>query len=182
MKVVAASAALVRLQVPEAPEAMGVLTRAVEQGPSHDRIYAISVAPLTNPNVRAALVKASGDHDDTVALAALGRLVETPVDAGGSRAGSSERRAAAAKLLRIANGSTTRSLIARGALSRGGVREVAPYLHRDVASTDLRVREAAGTGLVEMGELGRAAPLVADPDERVRTTVACAIVRAPPSK
>jgi HEAT repeat protein len=179
---IAAAAALVRVHASDAPEAIGVMTRAVESGPSHDRIYAIGVAPLTDQAVRAAVVKAESDRDESVALAAMARLIETPPDAGGARSDSTERRGAVKRLLQIANANTTRSLMARGALARAGAREVVPYLQRDVRSMDLRVREAAGTGLAEMGELALAVPLVADPDEHIRTVVSCSILSAPPRR
>jgi HEAT repeat protein len=82
-------------------------------------------------------------------------------------------------MLRIAQGSTPHALLARVALARAGVREVLPFLTRDVQSRDDRLRKATGIALSDLGERLRAAPLLADPEPHVRSSIACAILAGP---
>ena len=173
---IAAARALSAAGAAGAADAIEVLTRAIESGPTKDRVYAIHAAPVAEASVRAALTKAQDDPDEAVVLAALERWLEPTVEA--ARA-PGVRAAAAARLLKIAQGTTTRALLAKGALARAGVREVVPVLARDVRSSDDRLRGAAGVALAGMGERARAAPLLADPEPGVRTSVACAILSGP---
>ncbi|AKT43380.1 hypothetical protein [Chondromyces crocatus] len=167
---IAAAAALVRTVAQEASaDALGVLVRAVESGLTRDRVYALRVIPLDAPTARAVVTKAQTDKDPVVALAALARDLEATPPAPG-------RARVMPQLLKIAGGSSNQASQAKGMLARAGVREVVPFLARDVPSKDARLREEAGVHLVELEEWGRAAPLLADADPRVRTVVACAIL------
>lgn len=172
---IAAARTLANAGAAGAADAIGALIRAIDSGPTKDRVYAIQAAPMTDPRVREAVTKAEHDNDEAVALAALTRQVEA---AAGVKPPSA-RAPAVSRLLRIANGSTTAALTAKGALARAGVREVIPILTRDVRSRDDRVREAAGAALVDLGERVHAAPLLADAVPHVRTSIACAILRGP---
>lgn len=173
---IAAAHALSRLGGAGRADAIGVLARAIASGVPRDRVYAIAVAPLGEAPLRDAVIKAESDDDDVVALAALARRLETPAAAGGAPDGSVERKTAVKKLLAAAEGTSSSALSARGALARAGAREVVPKLTRDMGSPDERVRRAAATGLAELGELPRAALLVADATPSVRTAAACAIL------
>ena len=77
----------------------------------------------------------------------------------------------------FAKATGVRSLLARGALARAGVREVLSLVTADAKSDNEQARKAAGSSLVALGEFGRAAALAVDQDERVRTGVACALLR-----
>ncbi|AUX47076.1 hypothetical protein SOCE26_085880 [Sorangium cellulosum] len=171
---IAAARALVRTGGADAGEAVSVLVRAIGSGPGRDRVYAILSAPLEDAAVRAALAETQGDPEDAVAFAAHARYVEASPDTVAPR----ERAAAIAWMMKLAAGASTRAVLARGVLARAGVRQAVPLLERDLRSREHPVREAAGIGLVELGELPRAALLLADAEPHVRLAVACAMLRA----
>ncbi|MDI1448223.1 hypothetical protein [Polyangium sp. 6x1] len=174
---IAAAAVLVRQPGPGAEDAAGVLARSIEVGSTRERVFAIHAATLDTPSVREALVKARGDTDEDVAIAALGRGLEM-APAEGEGAKPKERAEITQKLLGIAKGKGMRALLAKAALARAGAREVLPLLTEDARSKSEQARKVAGTSLVALGELGRAALLAVDADPRVRTGVACAMLRA----
>ncbi|XXX74990.1 hypothetical protein WMF30_45785 [Sorangium sp. So ce134] len=171
---IAAARALVRAGGDGAGEAVSVLVGAIRTSQSRDRVYAILSAPLEDSDVRAALLEAKDDPDDAVAFAVHARYVDAPPRAVAAR----ERAAAIAWLTKLASGTSTRAVLARGVLARAGVRSVVPLLERDLQSREIPVREAAGVGLVELGEIPRAALVLADAEPRVRISVACAILGA----
>jgi hypothetical protein len=174
---VAAAVVLVRTRGEGAGEAVGVVERAVAEGPVKDRLRAIDVAPLTIPALREAVTKASSDPDETVATAARVRLLDTPADQGGAAAGS-ERAALVAKLLPAASGSSEAAALAKAALARSKVPAVAPILERDGAASSAKTRAEAGAALAVMGDLPGAAVVAVDPEPSVRVAVSCAILRA----
>ncbi|WP_437956389.1 hypothetical protein WME76_33865 [Sorangium sp. So ce119] len=171
---IAAARALVRAGGEGAGEAVSILLDAIRTSQSRDRVYAIRSAPLEDPAVRTALIEAQGDPDEAVVFAVHARHL----DASPSIVAARERAAAVAWLMKLATGTSTRAVLARGALARAGVRAAVALLERDLRSHEIPVREAAGTGLVELGDLPRAALLLADVDPQVRTSVACAILGA----
>lgn len=166
---IAAARALARDGEAAAPEAIGVLVRAIESGPTKDRVYAIRAIPLRGEVARAAIARARSDQDDAVAMAALLRDLDEPPN-------EPARGAAIKRLLKLAEGGATRALQAKGALARAGAREIAPILLRDAKAREPHLREEAGVDLIALGEWARAAPLLADPEPRVRTVVACALL------
>ena len=180
---IAAAHALVRagdhaLPIPSGPgveAAIGVIERAVKSGVAHERIFAITIAPLTVPPLQKAVIEASIDTDEEVALAAVSRRLDTDFLHGGASA--ADRPALIAKLLTAASsGEKMRGLVARSALARAGAREVLPLLDKDATSADAQTRKAAGTAFVALGELPRAAVLAVDADARVRDGVACSLL------
>jgi len=173
----AAAAVLMRRTGADADNATGVITRAIGAGSTRERVFAIHAATLGAASVREALVKAQGDSDEDVALAALERSLEL-YPAAGEGARPKERAEITNKLMAIAKGKTLRALLARAALARAGVREVLPLLKEDARSDSDQARKAAGTSLLAMGEFGRAAMLAVDKNDRVRTGVACAMLRS----
>lgn len=175
---IAAALALLRAGGEGRGEAVGVLERAVKEGPTHDRVHAIDTAPLGISALRDAIGKAETDPDEVVAVEAMARRLEAPVDQGGAAPGSPARAGLVEKLLAIAKGEGLGVLAAKGILARAGVREVAPLLEHDGAAPEAKTRAIAGTALAVLGDLPRAAIVAADPDPLVRTTVSCAILRA----
>ncbi len=151
----------------------GVLERAIKDGPSADRVRAIELAPLSLPALRAAVLAAEADHDEAVAAAALVRRFESPA----GRPTAEEHATLVAKLLTFAAGTGAASVTARAALARARVKPLLPILERDGAAADAKIRAEAGTALVVLGEVRRAALVAADPEPSVRATVACAILR-----
>jgi hypothetical protein len=177
---IAAAIALVRAGGDGVASASNVIARAIGSGSTRDRVYAISASPLGSEEVRQAIVKAQGDSDDAVAVAALARRVEAPGE-WRSKESSTERGAAIAKLLKIAREAPTSSsgLRAKGALARARVGAVLELLQRDALSKSEDVRLQAGQNLVSLRELALASALAADAEPRVRTAISCAILRAP---
>jgi hypothetical protein len=174
---IAAAALLMRLPGPDAENAAGVIARAIAEGSTRERVFAIDAAKVDAPSVREALVKAQGDSDADVALAALRRGFEMyPADGEGAR--PKERAELTKKLMGMAKEKGVRALLARATLARAGAREVLPLLKEDARSQSDQARKAAGHSLVALGELGRAAVLAVDPDPRVRRGVACALLRS----
>lgn len=173
----ALSAAIALLQsgTEGASAALGIVERAIAAGPLKDRLQAIAAASLTTKELREALVKIEDDPDEVVKLAALAKRVETPVDRGGAK--DDERKKLGAKLLALASSETKRvALGAKLSLARAGMREVLPLIEKDLKSSDAQTRRAAGLALVALGELPRAARLVADADAHVRTGLVCALL------
>lgn len=173
---IAAAGVLVRRPGAGADQAANVLARAVETGSTRERTFAIRAALLDLAVVRSAVEKAVNDPDQDVALAALERSLEL-YPAAGDGAKPKERAAVVAKLMVVAKTTGTRALLARHALAGGHAREVLPLLTDDAKSKDGQARKAAGTSFVAIGEFGKASMLAADEDERVRTGVACALLR-----
>jgi len=173
---IAAAAALARWPGEGRDEAIGVLGRAIKSGTTIDRVFAIGVAPASEPSIAKALHEALDDKDDAVAVAAAWRKLngfgrDTPAD--------KERAALIAKLMVFAKTPTTRGFQAQKALARAGAREVLPLVEKQVTLHDTRARETTGVALVDLGELAKATRLVADADLGVRAAVACAILQAP---
>jgi hypothetical protein len=170
---IAAARALAHAGGAGAADAIGVLVHAIEEGTTNDRIYAIHAVPFEDASARAALARAKDDPDEAVAVAALSRQVEAlPLS-------STDRTAAAARLLKLAAGTTTRAILAKDVLARAGFRQITAILLRDAASTDDRLRGAAAEGLIALGERPRAARLLADPEPHVRAAAACAMLSGP---
>jgi HEAT repeats len=157
--------------------ALGVIERAMKSGVTHERTFAITIAPLSVPPLQKAVIEASSDPDEEVALAAISRRLDTAFIQGG--ASRTDRPALITKLLKAASSSDKmRALVARNALARAGAREVLPLLDKDATSADAQARKAAGTAFVALGELPRAAVLAVDADARVRDGVACSLLSA----
>lgn len=173
----AAALALTRTGGEGSAAALGVVERSIAAGPAKDRLQAIGSAPLSAPTLREALLKAEDDPDEVVKLAAVSRHVEASAEEGGATA--EERKKLGEKLTALAASETRRvALSARMSLARAGFREVLPLLEKDLKSSDAQVRRTAGIALAALGELPRAARLVADADAHVRTGVSCAILTA----
>ncbi len=182
---IAAAYALVRTAnrstpIPTGPGvegALGVIERAMKSGVTHERTFALTIAPLSVPALQKAVIEASSDPDEEVALAAVSRRLDTIFLRGGASA--ADRPALIAKLLKVAStGGKMRGLVARNALARAGAREVRSLLDKDASSTDAQARKAAGVAFVALGELPRAAVLAVDVDARVRAGVACSMLGA----
>jgi HEAT repeat protein len=140
-------------------------------------MFAIALAPLSEPQIRAAVVKAQKDSDEVVRHSALEKWIQTSPSAGGPPEGSAERKAVVQQLLGVARGSSPSARAAKVALAGAGVNEVIPILVKDMDSSLGLIRRAAGSALAVLGELPRAVILTADPDPEVRAAVACAILR-----
>ena len=67
---------------------------------------------------------------------------------------------------------------AKAVMARLGDARVTALLLKDAASQDAAVRVDAARSLIDLGDLSRAAMLMADPDPGVRTRIACQILVA----
>jgi hypothetical protein len=173
----AAASALVRAGGPANGEAVGVLSRAVNEGPTSDRVRAIDGVPLRIAELREAVSKAEADPDEVVAVAAMARRLDASPEEGGPEERSTAREALIARLLPIATGTGAGAMGAKGALARAKVKRIAPILERDGVAADAKLRVDAGTALAVLGDFTHAAVVAADPEPQVRTAVSCAILR-----
>lgn len=173
---IAAAGALARWKGEGWEEAIGVLTRAIQDGPTNDRVFAIGIAPAHEPPIDKALREAVNDKDDAVAVAAAWRQLG---GFGRDVPEAKDREAVVKRLLELAKSPTTRGFQAQKALARAGVRDVLPFLDKQVALEDTRARETTGVAYVDLHEPAKAAVFVADEDVGVRAAVACALLEAP---
>jgi hypothetical protein len=162
---------LLRLGGENAAEAAGALERAVENGPTAERVKAIEEAPPGVDALREAIEKAEADPDEGVAAAAMKRRL-------GKLKDPRAREALIAKLLPLSEGTGAGAATAREALALARAPQVVAVLEKDGASSDPNLRVHAGSTLAMLGDFGRAAVVAADVDPHVRTTVACEILRA----
>lgn len=158
-------------------DATFVVERAVLTGSTADRVRAIEGAPLAIAAISSAVAKAESDHDEAVAAAALAHRLEASPRAGGIEQGTAEYDARVSRLLTLAANNGPGAADAKGILARLGVQRLSPYLLRDGAASNPRLRAEAGTALTLLGDLPHAAVIAADADPQVRATVSCAILR-----
>lgn len=171
---VRAAVTLVKAGGEDSMEALGFLERAVKEGPTDARTYAIEQAPLALPTLREAMRKAEGDSDEAVSTAAMVRRFESGLADTSARAELSE------KLLKVADTDKPGPgwLAAVGALARAHDARVRPALEREGAAKDKAARIQAGVALALLGDMPRAAVVAADAEPRVRVMVSCAMLRA----
>lgn len=149
-----------------ADEAVGQLVRAIGEGARETRLQAIAEAPLDRPAVLAAVRTASAEEDTRVRVAALARLAET------------KDGEAVAALEALAQPGSPVAANARFALAGDGDGRVQAWIEQDLGAPHAGARLAAATALGLLGVEGRAAPLLADADPRVRLEAACTILVA----
>lgn len=174
---IAAAHALVSHGGAGAADATARLARAIDEGLSRDRLYALAVAPLRDAGVAKAVRAAAEDADEPVRIAALSRLYEASAAEGGANA--AERKSAEVELLRVGEADTASARTARRALALAHHPRLLPWLTRDAASRDASKRAEAGELFVELGDLAQAAALTLDGELLVRARVACAVLSAP---
>ncbi len=151
--------------------AIALLVRSIEAGPQRDRILAIAVAPIRDPDVLAAVQKAShAEGDADVVMSALSRLLDVPA-----------QREAAKRALYAYAAPGQRGPVgqrARLALAQAGDRRIQAWIEQDLSSPAPSARLLAANALVSLDRAARAAPLLGDADVRVRTRAACTILQA----
>jgi len=136
---------------------------AVGEGLERDRAFAISMAPLDYAQLKDAIVRACAAGPESVRIAACARLSEA----------AASRAQAISSLQAIAQAGSKQALFA---LARAGDRSALPKLLPEAASSDKRTRILVAAALIDLGEIGRAAQLLADSDAHVRMTTSCAIL------
>jgi len=149
--------------------AIAILVRAIDQAPRRDRLLAIAMAPLSIPDVRAALDRAADPTTDLETReSALSKLLEWPA----------RHDAAKKALLEFASPKSPEHLRrrARLALAGDGDLDVQSWIEEDLKSSDSSTKLLAATALASLHRAARAAPLLADPDAHVRTSAACTLL------
>ena len=154
------------------PETRGVgistLLKHIDGGAARVRSLAISLAPLDDPSVRQAVKKLSTAPDPEVKLAALTSLARDPA----------ERAKALEAIGSMAASTLPIAARARAAMARLGDARVTALLLKDGESKVAEQRVDAVRGLIELGDIARAAMFLADADAGVRTRAACSILVA----
>lgn len=149
---------------------LAAVAKGMRSGAVKDRAFAVTLAPLDDARMLELLVTASKESEPKVQVAALERL-----------AGDEKHRAkslATLGQLSVAGGAA--SGFARAAMARLGDRRVTTLLVEDAKSSRPELRERAAQLLTELGDWGRAAQALADPDVDVRTRVACRLLVSGP--
>jgi HEAT repeat protein len=167
--VVEAAAAVLRrgdAQGELAESAMAQLVRAMQRGPTPTRLQALAQSPA-NAKEFVPVVQELAESDDLeIRLAALARLA------------SAKDARAVEKLEALARPGSPVAQRARLGLASAGDRRVQAWVEGDLAAPEAAERLAAATALASMGVAARAAPLLADPDARVRMRAACTMLLA----
>jgi HEAT repeat protein len=163
-----ASGILVRLGPDTRGPGVSGLVRHIQGGTARERALAIALAPWDDPDVKREVKKASAERDPEVKLAALTRLARDPA----------ERPKALDELGSLAASGLPVASKAKTAMARLGDARVTALLVKDGESKVPEQRLEAVRGLLDLGDIGRAAMSLADPDVGVRTRAACEILVA----
>ncbi|HVU06098.1 MAG TPA: HEAT repeat domain-containing protein [Polyangiaceae bacterium] len=163
---VAAANELTRIGREGAREGRAVLVRAIAEGSTDERLVAIQVAPLSDPDVVPALRTAGKSEDAVVRVVALARLLEVRAD----------RAAALAALETAAAGKDGAARQAAAALVAAGDPKAVPLLLPGLEGDEPAWRELAAVGLFRLGRAPEMASALADSDPAVRLGVACSVL------
>ncbi len=151
--------------------ALARLTRFMTAGTTEERRLALVTMPVHHPQTTRLLLDEAHAEDNEVAVIAWSRLLSH----------TKYKKAAEDKLLelRSAHDNSSLALQAEAALAASGSIAVLELLSQRLSDENPKARKLAALGLIRLGELSQAAPLIADPDQQVRRTVACRISGAP---
>ncbi len=142
--------------------------KSIRSGLARDRTLAIAMADLDDVGLRDAVRRATSDKDPQVCVRAWARLADDP----------KERPRALEALMRVASVEGPASDAARDALARLGDPRVTKLLMDDASSSNPEVRAQVAASLIVVGDIGRAAFFLADPDDHVRLRTACTLITA----
>ena len=148
--------------------ALSVLEGTIRDGDPKEQKAALQIAPLTDPELLAAVVDASKDSDSLVRVAALSRLATV----------KNRRSDALGSLRELAKSGEDVAVQARSALARAKDPSVTPALEQALQAPSAQERERAALDLIQLDELPRAAVELADRSPSVRIRIACAILAA----
>jgi HEAT repeat protein len=139
-----------------------------EQGSEEERRLALRLLPASAQETESLLLTAAKDPNPEVRVLAWARLL-----------GRDKHRAAAeGALLELAKGSHRVAYQARSALAAGGSLAVLPHFEEQAAAPQVELRRLAGQAFIRLGRDQELAPLLADPSESVRRTLACGRIAA----
>lgn len=159
---------LVRLAPDTRGYGLSALMKQFDTGTARERALAITLAPLDDDAVRKAVQKEADSKDPEVRIAALSKLARDPKDG----------KASMDALGSIAASNTPAASRARAAMARLGDARVTTLLLRDAQSKEPAPRKDAVRGLVDLGDIARAALFLADDDAGVRMLTVCEILNA----
>jgi hypothetical protein len=143
-----------------------VLLRAVNEGTTDERLLAIQLVPLSDPDGLAAVERAAKEPLGTARIVAWARLLESPA----------HRKDAVAQLTEASKGKDAAARQAVAALTASEDASVAGILLTELDGTDPSQRERAALGLFRLGRATDMATALADPDPDVRLSVACSVL------
>lgn len=174
---VSAASRLARDSEPEEQSpAVSTLVRTIEAGSDDERRLALRTVPLHHGLATEALLEATEDENQEVALIAWARLLSH----------DATRTRAEAQLLRWAKDDNALSHQALAALSAAGdelgaetVQQTKERLEEMLRHPDPTTRIVSGRSLVRLGKLRAAAQLLADDEAEVRRRIACEIAGRP---
>ncbi|HEX2733571.1 MAG TPA: HEAT repeat domain-containing protein [Polyangiaceae bacterium] len=163
---VIAAARLVALAGPEKTQALGVLERTLQAGPSDEQRLALLIAPK-DARLSALVEGLAQANDEDVAVLAAAALARDP--AKRSQARQSLLGFAQSKRLWVARQ-------ARAALVVLGEQSLAAALKTELSSTRPEQRRQAAIDLLRLGRYADAATALADSAAAVRTQIACELL------
>jgi HEAT repeat protein len=134
-----------------------------KDGSEEEQRLALRLLPASDPSTEAALLEATQHANPEVRVIAWARLLGRP----------KHRPAAETALLGLAKDKDRVAYQARSALAAGGSEAVLPYFQEQAKSPHIELRLLAGQAFVRLGRDQELAPLLADPSERIRRTLAC---------
>jgi hypothetical protein len=143
-----------------------VIVRAISAGTTDERLVAIQLAPLGDPEALAAIDRAAKEPRGVARVVALARLLES----------KPHRKDALARLTEESKGKDAAARQARAALAASEEPSVAGMLISELEGADPGQRERAALGLFRLGRAADMAATLADSDPDVRFSVACAVV------
>lgn len=157
--------------------ASALVVRTLREGSTSDRVRAAVVARLTGDELDA-LRKASADDDAGVRIVALGRLLASSPDRAAATAGLEAMAGQGTKGAPTADRATlVLASRAQFLLAQAGDLRIQAWIEEGLAAPEPFRRLEAASALAALGRSGRAAPLLADADPRVRTLAACTMIR-----
>lgn len=187
---IVAGGILIRLGGDNRGIGIAALQRGVSNGVGSARTLAISMAPLSEPDLLEQIQKLADDPDPKNQLAALTKLAtftapatttvttsESNVENGNDP--TKTQKNAREKLGQIAVSHLPHAADARVAMARIKDRRVLRLLLEQAKSTDKALRITTMNAMVTVGDPQRAAFFLADPDADVRMNTACRLLSSP---
>lgn len=173
LEVVAAASILARDDTSEVRNpAITRLVRFMTEGTTDEQRLALMMMPVTSPETSAALLEKAQSKDEQIAIIAWSRLLAHP----------NFQETAEKELTALATSypDSNLALQAEAALAAGGSIKVKSLLQKRLSDKDPSIRRISGMGLVRLGLIAEASPLIADDNAEVRRAIACRISAAPP--
>jgi hypothetical protein len=163
---VAAGSQLMRVGGEGASIGRAVVFGAVNEGTTDERMLAIQLVPLSDPEGLAVVERAAKEPRGAARIVAWARLLDSPA----------HRKDALAQLTDAARGKDAASRQAVAALAASEDASVTNLLLGELDGKDPAQRERAALGLFRLGRAPDMAGTLADPDPDVRLSVACSVL------